>query len=114
MVINKTPDPSTRPKDKTVLIWNNDCANIASLIFRAGNEVLKSASGRNVAGIEGKDKETFKGELEKIVTRICAMEEIYYPATHNDVVYEALLADYTHPQIVRVTASPEEHEPGPE
>lgn len=110
----KTPDPVARPKDKTVLIWNNDCANIASLIFRAGNEVLKSASGRNVAGIEGKDKETFKEELEKIITRICAMEEIYYPATHNDVIYEAILADYTHPQIVGVVAVPEGHEPGPE
>jgi len=114
MVINKTPDPATRPKDKTVLLWNNDVANLASLIFRVGNEVLKSASGRNVAGIEGRDRDTIIGELTAICTRIGHLDEIYYPATHNDVVYEAILADYTHPQIVKVTASPEEHEPGPE
>lgn len=113
-LVLKTPDPAVRPKDKTVTLWNADCWNIASLVFRAGNEVLKSKSGRSVSGIGPDDKSTFKKELEGIIARIDAMDEIYYPATHNDVVYEALLADYSHPQIVKLVTVPEDHEPGPE
>lgn len=96
------------------MVWNDDVINVAQLLKRTANEVLKSASGRNVAGLEAKDKETFKAELAMIMDRIDKMMEGYFPATHNDVVYEALLADYTHPQIVRAVAAPEEHEPGPE
>lgn len=101
-----------RPTDETVMVWNDDVINIAQLLKRAANEVLKSASGRNVSGLETPDKATFKGQLKMICSRIENMAEGYFPATHNDVTYLAILADYTHPEIVTATPVAKPHEPG--
>jgi hypothetical protein len=96
-----------RPIDQTVEVWNDEIIGIAQYVKRTANEILKSASGRNVAGIEAKDKETFKDALDLIKKKIDNAEDGYFPVTHNDVKYVAVLVDLTHPEI----AAPHE-EPG--
>jgi uncharacterized protein YpuA (DUF1002 family) len=97
-----------RPVDKTVLVWNDEIIGISQYIKRVANETLKSASGRNVAGIEAKDKETFNNALDLIKNKINNAEEGYFPATHNDVQYVAVLADLTHPEVVEPHEEPGE------
>jgi len=89
-----------RPIDATVVVWNDEVIAISQYIKRVANEVLKSASGRNVAGIETKDKQTFLEALDLIKGKIENAQEGYFPATHNDVSYVALLADLSHPEVV--------------
>lgn len=89
-----------RPIDETVEVWNDDIIAISQYIKRIANETLKCASGRNVAGIEAADKRTFLEGLDLIKRKIENAEEGYFPATHNDVRYMAVLADLTHPEVI--------------
>lgn len=89
-----------RPIDVTVEVWNDDIIAISQYIKRIANETLKCASGRNVAGIEAADKRTFLEGLDLIKRKIENAEEGYFPATHNDVRYMAVLADLTHPEVI--------------
>jgi hypothetical protein len=97
-----------RPIDQTVTVWNDEIIAIAQYIKRMANETLKSASGRNVAGIEAADKRTFLEGLDLIKRKIENAEEGYFPATHNDVKYVAVLADLTHPEVVDAHEEPGE------
>jgi hypothetical protein len=97
-----------RPIDQTVTVWNDEIIAISQYIKRIANEVLKSASGRNVAGIEQSDKETFLKGLDLIASKIDNAEEGYFPATHNDVKYVAVLADLTHPEVLEPHEEPGE------
>ena len=97
-----------RPIDLTVDVWNDEAIAISQYIKRMANEVLKSASGRNVAGIETKDKQTFLEGLKLIERKIENAEEGYFPATHNDVQYVAVLADLTHPEVGEAHEEPGE------
>ena len=90
----------TRPIDVTVEVWNDEIIAISQYVKRMANEMLKCASGRNVAGIEAADKRTFREGLELIMRKVENAEEGYFPATHNDVRYIAVLADLTHPEVV--------------
>ena len=97
-----------RPTDKTVEVWNDEVIAISQYIKRIANEVIKSASGRNVAGIETTDKRTFLEALDLIKGKIENAKEGYFPATHNDVRYIAVLAVLTHPEVAGEHEEPDE------
>jgi hypothetical protein len=100
-------------KDKYVITWNEDLIKLSNRAKRLANEILKAESNRNVSGIAEKDATTLTAICTLITDEIAAIKKGYFPATHDDIKFRALLADLSHPEPIEIHEEPSEAEPAP-